>query len=68
MWRDVDVDGYRVDVGSDGEVFGGGIVGEEVVCVGGSVWNRVMYESEAVTAGAVTADNSVVWKVTELGV
>ena len=44
MWSDVDVDGYRVDSGSDDEVFGGGVVGEEVVCGKGSVWYRVMYE------------------------
>ena len=28
MWRDIDVDGYRVDGGRAGEVFGGGVVGK----------------------------------------
>ena len=66
MWREIGVAGYRVDGGSDRGVHWW-CLREEVVCGKGSTWNRVMYESEAVTVGAVTVNTGVVWKVTELG-
>ena len=46
-------------------VLRGGIVGEEVVCEEGSVWNRVMNEGEnaapALGDRMVTAYSGVVW-------